>query len=101
MFSKSLRFIFAFTFALPLALAHPVSAQQRQVPSREAERAGRGDQPAVTAAGTVDADELRRQFEDLLRAYPPSLPRVLRLDPTLLNSDHYLSPYPGLKAFLP
>jgi len=99
MFSKSLRFAYAFAFVFPLALAHPVSAQVRAT-SKEVERGIRGDQTAVTSASTMDADELRRQFEEALRPYPPSLPRVLRLDPTLLSSSDYLQPYPQLKAFL-
>ena len=82
-----------------LAVAAPATATQRQqapepaVPSRE--RA-----TAVTTVSTLDADELRRQFEDVLKAYPPSLPRILRLDPTLMSNENYLQPYPALVTFL-
>ena len=41
-------------------------------------------------------DELRR----LLRQYPPSVSRVLALDPTLLDNQGYLATYPQLAAFL-
>ena len=53
----------------------------------------------MTATG-VSAEETRRDLEELLKQYPPSLPRVLRLDPTLLSSEEYLKPYPALAAFL-
>jgi hypothetical protein len=54
----------------------------------------------VTTLRPRDADDTRRQLEEVLRAYPPSLARVLRLDPTLMSNDAYLQPYPGLAAFL-
>ena len=55
--------------------------------------------PAAPAP-TQAADETRQQLERLLDQYPPSLPRVLRLDPTLLMDSTYLQPYPALAAFL-
>ena len=58
------------------------------------------DRTNVTAVTTLDADETRRQLEDVLKAYPPSLPRIMRMDPTLLNNEAYLQPYPALAAFL-
>src|SRR5262245_49347616 len=96
--SKTVRFAFAFAFALPLALSHPVaaaaqrkSAEAAPVPVREA---------VPTTVSTLDADETRRQLEDVLRAYPSTLPRILRMDPTLLNNPDYLQPYPALSTFL-
>jgi hypothetical protein len=80
-----------------LSLATGASAAQR------AERAPSPAPRDVTAVSTVvqmDADETRRQLEDVLKAYPPSLPRVLRMDPTLVNNEAYLQPYPALAAFL-
>lgn len=55
--------------------------------------------PAAPAP-TQAADETRQQLERLLDQYPPSFPRVLRLDPTLLTDSTYLQPYPALTAFL-
>jgi hypothetical protein len=100
--SNTVRFAYAFAFALPLALAHPVSAaaQPRKpaeaVPAPVAPR----DVTPPTSVSTLDADETRRQLEDVLRAYPSTLPRILRMDPTLLNNPDYLQPYPALTAFL-
>ena len=59
--------------------------------------------PVTTApvAGTgVSAEETRRDLEELLKQYPPTLPRILRLDPSLLGNPNYLQPYPSLNAFL-
>ena len=41
-----------------------------------------------------------RRLQELLQQYPPSLGRVLALDPTLLGNDEYLQPYPQLEALL-
>ena len=46
------------------------------------------------------ADQTRQDLEELLKRYPPTLPRILRLDPTLLDNAAYLQPYPELGAFL-
>jgi hypothetical protein len=58
------------------------------------------DTTAVSTATQMDADEMRRALEAVLKQYPPSLPRILKLDPTLLSNDVYLQPYPQLGAFL-
>ena len=97
--SKPVRFAFAFAFALPLALSHPVTAQSRKAEVAPAPGVSR-DQTPPTAISTLDADETRRQLEDVLKAYPPSLGRIFRLDPTLLSNDAYLQPYPALGTFL-
>src|SRR5207237_7706310 len=48
----------------------------------------------------VGAAERRQQRERLLDQSPPSLARVLRLDPTLLTNPGYLQPYPALATFI-
>lgn len=63
------------------------------------------EQPASTVTGPAPisgqaAQETREQLERLLEQYPPSLPRVLKLDPTLLTNQAYLEPYPAVGAFL-
>ncbi len=47
-----------------------------------------------------DARQTREKLQELLERYPPSLGRVLRLDPTLLGDPSYLTSYPALAAFL-
>ena len=74
------------------------AAQRRPVPETPATSpASAGTQAAAT---TMTAEETRRELEELLRQYPPSLPRILRLDPSLLGNPAYLQPYPALAAYL-
>ena len=75
------------------------AAQPQRAPA-EAPRTQTRDTTAVTVVTSLDADETRRQLEDVLKAYPPSLPRIMRLDPTLVNNEAYLQTYPALAAFL-
>lgn len=75
-------------------------AEAQQRPSVESVRVQPRDGTAVTTVSNLDADETRRQLEDVLKAYPPSLPRILKLDPTLVNNDAYLQTYPALATFL-
>jgi hypothetical protein len=90
--------VIAVTVLTSLSLVTPVAAQSR--PAAESPRTQTRDTTAVTVVSSLDADETRRQLEDVLRAYPPSLPRIFRLDPTLVNNEAYLQTYPALAAFL-
>jgi hypothetical protein len=81
--------------ALYGALTLPVSAaQNRPAPARV----------EATAPPPVFSDEnardTRERLREILQQFPPSLGRVLELDPSLLNSSDYLAPYPKLAAFL-
>jgi hypothetical protein len=91
---------FALVALTSLSLVAPASAGQRTPASEVPAAVQTRDRTNVTAVTTLDADETRRQLEDVLKAYPPSLPRILRMDPTLLNNDVYLQPYPALAVFL-
>lgn len=55
--------------------------------------------PAVVASDQ-DAQRTRTELIELLHRYPPTLARVLSLDPSLLGNETYLEPYPGLTRFL-
>jgi hypothetical protein len=90
--------------AAALALAVPGSAAQRApAPSSghqaSAELGQAGSVPAVRP-DDVNADQTRQRLNDLLDNYPPTLGRVLKLDPSLMTNAAYLAPYPGLAAFL-
>lgn len=50
--------------------------------------------------GDFNAERVREQFNEVLEKYPPSLGRVLKLDPSLMSNDAYLAPYPGIADFL-
>jgi hypothetical protein len=47
-----------------------------------------------------DARQTRDQLNKVLEQHPPSLREVLRIDPTLMSNENYLSTYPSLAAFL-
>ena len=93
---------FAAVFALTLTTlsllpaAATAQAQQRRV----GEAAAPVPAPQPVTASTQTAEETRRDLEELLRQYPPSLPHILRLDPSLLGNPAYLQPYPALATFL-
>ena len=77
----------------PSSNAAPVAA-----PSSPAAQGQAG--PTTILVNDADARETREQVAELLRKFPPSLGRVLKLDPSLLQSAEYLAPYPALAAFL-
>ena len=86
-----------------LAFAAPGFAQQVQ--TRRPTPAELGPAPRDTTALTTvnvgaSAEETKRDLAELMRQYPPSLPQILRLDPSLLTSPEYLKPYPALASFL-
>jgi hypothetical protein len=91
-----------------LAVAQTATAAQRQ-PVRTPESGGltavQKESPLqpgaqIPVGSMQDARETKQELERLLDQYPPSLGRVLRLDPTLLTNEDYLRPYPALASFL-
>jgi hypothetical protein len=78
-----------------LSLVSPAAAQRRTAPAASTQ-----ETQASGTSSTMTAEETRRALEELLRQYPPALPRILRLDPSLLGNQGYLTPYPALTAFL-
>jgi hypothetical protein len=96
----------ALAAALFVALAAgPALAQEQQQP-REArpQRAQRGSaeapRPPAAPAYDANAPETQQRLQQLLQQYPPSLGRVIALDPTLLTNQSYLETYPALAQFL-
>jgi len=51
-------------------------------------------------ADVPNAENVRDQLRHILEAYPPSLRQVVALDPSLLQREDYIAPYPALSAFL-
>ncbi len=98
-FKRSAAAIVALTAMLALT-ARPVAAQQ--APVAEKQLKARQVAPAVTVVTTEDpnAERTREQLMQLLEKYPPSLGRVLKLDPSLLSNADYLATYPALSSFL-
>lgn len=89
--------------ALLLSLARPGEAA-RQAPNPSPGRqlsVERGPAPAPSqVVSEADAGRTRETLSELLGKYPPSLGRVLKLDPSLVSNDAYLAPYPALATFL-
>jgi hypothetical protein len=95
------RIVFA---SIALALAIPDSAGAGQRASQQpapVERPGSGQTaPQVVVADDQDAQATRERLEELLKRLPPAVGRVLRIDPSLMANEAYLSTYPALAAFL-
>jgi hypothetical protein len=89
--------------AAVLAVTLPAGAAQR-VPAATARPLSVEQGPAEPVPGIareeVDAERTREALNKVLEKYPPSLGRVLKLDPALLSNPAYLAPYPGLATFL-
>ncbi len=88
--------------ALPF-LSSPVEAARQATPGvRQAVQPPRSAAvaPPLVVTDSQDAQRTREELDELLKRYPPTLGRVLKLDPMLLENPAYLSPYPGLTAFL-
>lgn len=102
MTSQPVRFAFAFALAFPLALANPAAAAQpkRGTPAEAAPASVARDVTPPATVQQLDAEDVRRQLEDVLKAYPSTLPRILRMDPTLLDNQGYMQPYPLLTTFV-
>jgi hypothetical protein len=78
------------------AVATPSAEAQQRPP-------GSAQPPAAAVPPPVDeqsARDTQQRLQELLRDYPPSLSRVLQLDPTLLTNQDYLAPYPTLATFI-
>ena len=67
-------------------------AQTQKVEARRPAPAG--------PAGQMDAQGTREALMRILENHPPSVGRVLKLDPSLMRSESYLASYPELRDFL-
>src|SRR5262252_7116449 len=89
---------------LAALISAPALAQEPQQPREpRLPRAQRGlpEAPRPTApAYDANAPETQQRLQQLLQQYPPSLGRVMALDPTLLTNESYLETYPALAQFL-
>jgi hypothetical protein len=71
--------------------------------------AGSTARPAVPSVGQAEsapvsqeasAEQTRSQLEVILEKYPPAVGRVLKLDPSLMTNQAYMTPYPALSAYI-
>jgi len=86
-----------------LLLALTQSAAGAQKP------AGSTARPPVPSVGQAEsapvsqeasAEQTRSQLEIILEKYPPAVGRVLKLDPSLMTNQAYMTPYPALSAYI-
>lgn len=54
----------------------------------------------VSPSAQMDAQATREALMQILEKHPPSVGRVLKLDPSLMRSESYLASYPELRDFL-
>lgn len=91
MMTRRIRPVFNYIAASAILLGStaPALAQAAQAPP-----------PQVFVDANPDARQTREELKELLNKYPPSLGRVLKLDPSLMANDGYLTSYPALATFL-
>ena len=94
--------------ALVAAVASPVFAQAPPQPANPP-AAPPAVAPAQRPAPVVvyqnperlqNANEVQSELRRILSAYPPSVRQLLAIDPTLMQREDYMAPYPALTAFL-
>ena len=84
--------------SLGAASAAAQARTDRRAPVPEpAVETGTGERPPVV---TMNAEATRNQLMRVLDAQPPSVGRVLKLDPTLMRNEAYLATYPQVRDFL-
>jgi hypothetical protein len=87
------------TTAIAAAPAHAQTPRPEARPPVQ-NLAQRQPAPAPPVELQPDAERTRSELNAILERHPPALRKILALDPTLLNNEAYLAPYPGLSAFL-
>jgi hypothetical protein len=93
--SSSCRFpLGAAAIALGLTCSPLVSTTLAQAPKLER----RAEAPVPVTA--MDAQSTREELMRILEKHPPSVGRILKLDPSLMRSESYLASYPELRDFL-
>jgi hypothetical protein len=78
-----------------VSVGAPAAAQRAAAPPSQPAAA-----PAVAIRDEQNAEQTRQRLNELLDNYPPTVGRVLKLDPSLINNPSYVAPYPALAAFL-
>jgi hypothetical protein len=80
--------------AVAVTFSSLVPAASAQTPKLEQRR------PAPGPVTQMDAQGTREALMRILENHPPSVGRVLKLDPSLMRSESYLASYPELRDFL-
>ena len=86
----------AFVLALSCSPLVPGAHAQAQTSKPGLERR---TEPAGPVS-QMDAQRTREALMEILEKHPPSVGRILKLDPSLMRSETYLASYPELRDFL-
>ena len=92
-----LLFALAGVFA-PQTAVGQVPAERR--PVKPAPPAVASDEQPGARDRSMDAQEVRREWVEVLRRHPPAVARVLKLDPSLMRNESYLAAYPSIQEFV-
>jgi hypothetical protein len=93
-------FVAVFAAAAALSLTRPGEAAQRNPSPSSGQTRPAGQTQAESAPPSADASDTRKRLMAVLERHPPSVGHVLKLDPSLMRNDAFLSSYPSLKEFL-
>jgi hypothetical protein len=90
------------TFALVLNLTGALLAQETATGTAATPQTATATEAATTTTADEgrSSQELRNQFSTLLRERPPEVATILKLDPSLLSDDAFLTKYPELAKFV-
>lgn len=74
----------------------------KEKPAATAKTVTAAEEPTSTERllENVNSEQVREEFNGVLRRYPPQVAKVLKLDPSLMRNETYMSSYPGLAAWL-
>jgi len=84
---------------LALILA-PVGALMPSTAWAQGSKGSSGGTHTVVTVEQPDAQRTKQELSELLNRYPPALRGALALDPSLLENQSYLAPYPALESLL-
>jgi ABC-type Fe3+-siderophore transport system permease subunit len=86
--------------ALLAGLAAPLFAQEETATTATTTTATTSTTTDPDAAQSVSSNDIRNDFNLLLRQRPPEVATILQLDPTLLSDDAFLAKYPEVRDFV-
>jgi hypothetical protein len=75
-------------------------AQERKAPAPAAQAPAQPVEQTRATRQRMDAESTRQALLQVLEKHPPAVGRVLKMDPSLMRNETYLSGYPELREFL-
>ena len=91
-------------FALTVGVLSALPASAQVAAERRPATQPQSQTPTTREQGSrgpdMDAQETRREFVEVLSKHPPAVARVLKLDPSLMRNESYISAYPSIADFI-